>query len=62
MQIKNDAEAEKLFRPFYRMTNGKGIGIGLSIVRSVVDKYQGEIKVKSRVGEGSMFNLYLKEL
>ena len=59
--IKNDDEAEKLFRPFYRLNNSsKGIGIGLSIVRSIVDKYHGEVKVRSRINEGSMFNIYLK--
>lgn len=61
MKIKNDEEAEKLFRPFYRLKNSsKGIGIGLSIVRSIVDKYHGEVKVRSRINEGSMFNIYLK--
>ncbi len=61
MIIKNDDEAEKLFRPFYRLNNSsKGIGIGLSIVRSIVDKYHGEVKVRSRINEGSMFNIYLK--
>lgn len=62
MQLKNDEEAEKLFRPFYRLQKGDGIGIGLSIVKTIVDKYKGEIKVRSRVNEGSMFNIYLKEM
>ncbi len=62
MLLKNDEESEKLFRPFYRLNNSsKGIGIGLSIVRSIVNKYHGEVKVRSRVNEGSMFNIYLKE-
>lgn len=62
MLLKNDDEAEKLFRPFFQLKNAsKGIGIGLSIVRSIVDKYQGEIKVRSRINQGSMFNIYLKE-
>lgn len=61
MQLKNDDEAEKLFRPFYKLDKeNKGIGIGLSIVRSIVNKYKGEIKVRSRIHEGSMFNVYLK--
>lgn len=61
MQLKNDDEAEKLFRPFYKLDKeNTGIGIGLSIVRSIVNKYKGEIKVRSRIHEGSMFNVYLK--
>lgn len=62
MVLKNDEEANKLFRPFYRLNNStEGIGIGLSIVRSIVDKYCGEVKIRSRINEGSMFNIYLKE-
>jgi two-component system phosphate regulon sensor histidine kinase PhoR len=62
MVLKNDEETNKLFRPFYRLNNSsEGIGIGLSIVRSIVDKYHGEVKVRSRINEGSMFNIYLKE-
>ena len=62
MLLKNDEEAEKLFRPFFRLKNTTdGIGIGLSIVKSIVNKYDGEIKVRSRINEGSMFNIYLKE-
>lgn len=63
MQLKNDYEIEKLFRPFFKIKNGKEnerAGIGLSIVRSIVDKYEGEIKVNSRIGEGTKFNIYLK--
>ena len=63
MHLKNDCEADKLFRPFFKLhaaKDTKRAGIGLSIVRSIVDKYEGEIKVRSRVGEGSKFNIYLK--
>ena len=63
MQLKNDDEADKLFRPFFKLNKKKDnerAGIGLSIVKSIVDKYEGEIKIRSRIGEGSKFNIYLK--
>lgn len=63
MQLKNDTETNKLFRPFYKLKKEKTsekAGIGLSIVRCIVDKYEGEIKVNSRIGEGTKFNIYLK--
>ena len=63
MQLKNENESDKLFRPFFKLASKKDnqrAGIGLSIVRSIVDKYEGEIKVSSRIGEGSKFNIYLK--
>jgi signal transduction histidine kinase len=62
MLLKNNDEAKKLFRPFYQLeSSNQGIGIGLSIVRSIVDKYRGEVQVRSRINEGSIFNIYLKE-
>jgi two-component system, OmpR family, phosphate regulon sensor histidine kinase PhoR len=33
--------------------------LGLSIVRAIAQAHQGRIKVKSEVGEGSTFTVYL---
>jgi signal transduction histidine kinase len=54
-------ERERLFRPFTRLdqVNTKGHGLGLSIVRSIVEKLGGEVWVKSGVGEGSTFSFTL---
>jgi len=47
-----------IFNPFYTTKEpGKGTGLGLFIVRQVVEKNRGKISVRSKVGEGTTFSL-----
>lgn len=50
-------EQNKLFVPFERLqqTRAQGHGLGLSIVRRIVETLNGRVGVESEVGEGSMF-------
>lgn len=52
------AEAQRaLFAPFTRLdqVRAKGHGLGLSIVRRIAEKLDGEVGVESEVGRGSVF-------
>ena len=49
---------EQIFNPFYTTKDpGKGTGLGLFIVKQVVEKNHGKISVKSKEGEGTTFTL-----
>ena len=53
-------QAERLFEPYYRAPatagSGKdGVGLGLSIVKSIVEAHGGQVGVESRRGGGARF-------
>ncbi len=58
------SEQGKIFEKFYRASdplvhNTKGSGLGLSLVRHVVEAHSGHVSVESTVGQGSKFTIEL---
>ena len=61
-----DAEhLPRLFEPFSRLqaenSGIEGTGIGLAITQLLVDRMGGRIQVRSEVGQGSAFSVWLKQ-
>jgi signal transduction histidine kinase len=61
------AEQKRIFKPFVRggagrgglEARGLGLGLGLYIVREIVTAHDGEIRVMSSPGRGSVFTVEL---
>ncbi len=55
-------DMNKLFQPFKRLTDqGTGSGLGLSIVKRMIEQDHGYLEVISQPGEGTEFRIYLKD-
>jgi signal transduction histidine kinase len=57
-------EQTRLFTPFTRLdqVRAKGHGLGLSIVRRIVEKMDGQVGVESKTGQGSVFYFTLPNI
>jgi hypothetical protein len=53
-----EQQQSQIFRPFYT-TRSNGTGLGLSLVRRIVEEHEGQIEVKSELGQGSTFQVQL---
>jgi len=69
IQIKDEGKGiekeilPKIFDPFFTTKDvGKGLGLGLSICQSIIEKHNGLIKVQSALNKGSVFTISLPKI
>jgi two-component system, NtrC family, sensor kinase len=54
------ADQPHIYEPFYTTkADGKGSGLGLSIVKNILEKHQGDIQFSSTPGAGTTFRIML---
>ena len=54
----SEEDLSKPFEPLYT-TKAKGIGLGLAICKTIIEKHKGIIEVKSEIKKGSTFSIKL---
>jgi signal transduction histidine kinase len=52
-------DIDKIFVAFYTTKGERGTGLGLPVVREIVESYSGKLVVSSEVGKGSTFRFDL---
>jgi signal transduction histidine kinase len=51
---------KKIFTPFFTTKElGKGTGLGLPVAHGIITSHGGSIEVKSKVGQGTRFEIRL---
>ncbi len=54
---------EKIFDPYFTTKEvGKGSGMGLALVQGIIKRHGGFVKVNSKIGKGSTFNVFFPQI
>jgi PAS domain S-box-containing protein len=50
---------KRMHEPFFTYGKAKGVGLGLSITRDIVDRHRGQVSIESSAGQGVLATVWL---
>ncbi|HDZ39284.1 MAG TPA: ATP-binding protein, partial [Marinobacter sp.] len=57
----SEADASKIFEPFWRKDRRRNDGAGLGIVRRLAEAHRGTVSVKNTYDSGALFTVHFQE-
>ena len=54
-----EKDLPEIFQPFFTSGKAEGTGLGLYITDLIIQKHSGKIHVKSEIGKGTTFTVWL---
>ncbi|MEW6675829.1 MAG: ATP-binding protein [Nitrospirota bacterium] len=54
-----EEDQKKIFDPLFTTKPAKGFGLGLAVTQGIIERHEGQIELKSKVGKGSTFVIKL---
>jgi two-component system NtrC family sensor kinase len=54
-----EEDVSRIFEPFFTTRNTSRKGLGLSVCQQIVARHEGELRVRSEKGKGSVFEIWL---
>lgn len=60
----SEKDLEKIYEKYFRVSHSEveGMGIGLFLVKSIISKHRGEVKITSKIGKGTRVDIILPML
>lgn len=61
----HEKDLDRIFEPFYRseeIRDIKGNGLGMTIVKSIIDNHQGQISIESKINKGTKVKIQIPAL
>jgi signal transduction histidine kinase len=55
----SEKDLKRIYEPFFTNGKAKGVGLGLTITRDIVERHHGQLVIQSPPGSGAVVDVWL---